>query len=336
MQWMVAVGVDTHKDLHVAVALDRLGVRLGSCSVPTDAAGYRELVAWAYSLGSSCAFAVEGSGSYGAGLAGFLQAAGETVQECERPRRRERRAGKSDLIDAELAARKLQSGQGLSDLRGGGTREQLRLLLLERRSASQARTAALNQLHALVLVAPETLRAQLRTRAARALALACTRQRNPADPTLAAVLRRIGRRILTLDQELALIDAELKQLVTTLRPQLLNECGIGPVCAAQLLVSSGNPERMRSEAAFAALAGTSPVQASSGHTQRHRLNRGGDRQLNNALHMIALTRIRHHPQTHAYNQKLLANGKTSREARRCIKRALARHLYHQLNNPLTT
>ncbi len=336
MPWIVAIGVDTHKHLHVAVALDRLGKRLGSCSVPANAAGYSTLLEWAHSLGSPCAFAVEGSGSYGAGLARFLAGAGEAVLECERPRRRERRSGKSDLIDAALAARRLVNGEGLSTLRGGGKREELRLLLLERRSASQARTAALNQLHAVLLAAPETLCARLTTRAGRRLAQACSHQRSIEDPALAAVLRRIAQRVLFLDRELAQIDSELKQLVTQLRPDILDECGVGVICAAQLLVSSGDPDRMRNEAAFAALAGTSPVEASSGRQKRHRLNRGGDRQLNHALHVIALARIRHHPQTHTYNQKLLANGKTPREARRCIKRALARHLYHQLTNPLTT
>ncbi|HEX7311469.1 MAG TPA: IS110 family transposase [Gaiellaceae bacterium] len=330
MEWTVAVGVDTHKDAHVAVALNRLGARLGSCRVPSNERGYRALLEWARSLATTVAFAVEGSGSYGAGLARFLVAAGELVFESERPRRRDRRSAKSDLIDATLAARRLFSGDGLNQLRGAGRREELRLLLLERRSASQARTAALNQLHAVLLVAPEALRGRLSALAAGSLARACSRLRNLEDKPLTAVLRRIARRVLMLDQELALIDDELKRLVSELFPELLDECGVGVVCAAQLLVSSGDPKRMRSEAAFAALAGTNPVDASSGRQQRHRLNRGGDRQLNRALHVIALARIRHHPETASYYKKLLATGKTAREARRCIKRALARHFYRRL------
>jgi transposase len=330
MEWSVAIGVDTHKDAHMAVACDLLGRQLGSVRVSAGAAGYLELLEWAQAFGPP-AFAIEGSGSYGAGLARFLVAAGVTVYECERPHRRDRRGGKSDLIDAALAARKLVGGDGLSQLRGDGVREDLRLLLLERRSGIEARTAALNQLHAVMLAAPERLRRRLGTLAGTALGHACARLRPNPDCQHAAVLQRLGRRVLQLERELATVDGELEQRVRRLVPELLDECGVGAVCAAQLVVSSGDPARMRSEAAFAALAGTSPVDASSGRQQRHRLNRGGDRQLNRALHVIALARIRHHPETAAYHARLLASGKTAREARRCVKRALARHFYRKLS-----
>jgi transposase len=337
MQWTVAIGVDTHKEAHVAVALDALGVRLGSREIATTVAGYRSLLSWAQELGVP-AFAIEGTGSYGAGLVRFLERAGVDVYECERPRRGERRRGKSDLIDAALAARRLLSSECLGRPRGGGRREDLRLLLLERRSAMQARTAALNQLSAVLVTAPDHLREQLRGLSGRRLAEAAARLRSKPELTT-SVLRRLAQRIERLSNEVAETDQALAELLAEMAPDLLDECGVGPVCAAQLLVSSGDPDRMTSEASFAALAGTSPVDASSGKQQRHRLNRGGDRQLNWALHVIALQRTRHHAETRAYYQRLLAAGKTTREARRCIKRALTRHFYQRLREtarPLTT
>jgi transposase len=328
MEWTVAIGVDTHKDVHVAVALDALGAQIDSREIAATEAGYRSLLGWARGLGLPV-FAVEGAGSYGAGLVRLLQEEGIAVWECERPRRQERRRGKSDLIDAALAARRLLSEEGLSVPRGGGPREVLRLLLLERRSAIQARSAALNQLSALLVTAPAQLRDRLGALSGERLARAAARLRLGPDVSN-SVLRRLGQRVAFLSHEVAQIEQSLAALLTQLAPELLAECGVGPVCAAQLLVSSGDPSRMASEASFAALAGTSPVEASSGKQQRHRLNRGGDRQLNWALHVIALARIRHHAETAAYYQRLLATGKTAREARRCIKRALARHFHRRL------
>jgi transposase len=333
MAWTVAIGVDTHKDTHVAVACDRLGGELDVCEIPASAPGYARLLEWAQALGRP-AFSIEGCGSYGAALADFLAAAGIAVFECERPRRRERRRGKSDLIDAALAARRLVSGEGLSLPRGGGlVREQLRLLLLERRGVIEARTAALNQLHAAALT--PALPGRLRRLDSRRLIEACLQLR--AATVERTVVRRLARRIRDLEAELSALDAQLAEVVARRAPQLLQECGVGAVCAAQLVVSSGEPARMRSEAAFAAFAGTSPVDASSGRQRRHRLNRGGDRQLNRALHVIALNRTRYHEQTRIYYERLLARGKTAREARRCVKRALARYFYRQLRalDPLT-
>src|SRR6266700_2149408 len=223
MDWTVAIGVDTHKEVHVAVALDALGAQLDAQEIATTPSGYRSLLSWAQELGVP-AFAVEGTGSYGAGLVRFLEQAGVSAYECERPRRQERRRGKSDLIDAALAARRLPAGERLSLPRGGGRREDMRLLLLERRGAVQARTAALNQLSAVLVTAPEPVRERLE---------ALSRQQ--------------------LATELAEIDRRLAALVAEVAPDLLEECGVGPVCAAQLLVSSGDPNRMRTEAAFAAL-----------------------------------------------------------------------------------
>lgn len=332
MQWTVAIGVDTHKHTHVAVALDRLGRRLGQCEVATTTAGYLELVHFAQTFGRP-AFALEGTGSYGAGLARMLAAAGLTVYEVERPRRRERRRGKSDLIDAARAASRLLSGEGLAQPRGGGqAREDLRALLLERRSAVRAQSAARNQLHALVVTAPEPLASRLRPVEGERLVSACLCLRADRRETdvLVPVLRRLGRRVQQLERELAEIERELDAITSALVPEIRAECGAGPVTTAQLVVSSGEPARMKSEASFAALGGTSPVECSSGPQHRHRLNRGGDRQLNWALHVIARTRIRCHGETGAYYERLLARGKSKPEAIRCLKRQLARHFYRLL------
>src|SRR5436190_5309168 len=193
MEWTVAVGVDTHKEVHVAVALDRLGAQLDSREIATTPAGYRSLLCWAQELGVP-AFAVEGTGSYGAGLVRFLESVRVGVYECERPRRQERRRGKSDLIDAALAARRLLSGERLSLPRGGGRREDLRLLLLERRGAMQARNAALNQLNALVVTAPDHVRERLGALSGEQLACAAARLR-PSAEVMNGVLRRLGRRV---------------------------------------------------------------------------------------------------------------------------------------------
>ena len=337
MSWTVAVGVDTHKDTHSASAFDRLGRGLGRLEIAADGAGYRELLEWARAFGEP-AFAIEGTASYGAGLAGVLAAAGLAVFEVERPRRDERRAGKSDPLDADRAARRLLAGDGLAELRGGGARETLRALLVERRSGQQARSSALNQLQALLVTAPPPLRERLAGRRGEQLARACLRLRprpsEPASAALVPVLRRLANRIEQLDRELAAVDHALEQTVAELAPDLLAEYGVGPFCAAQLLVSAGDPRRLRSEASLARLGGVSPLPASSGKTQRHRLNRGGDRQLNYALHVIALHRVRFHPETRSYYQRLLDRGKSRREAMRCIKRALVRRLYRLLvTNP---
>src|SRR6266849_5530937 len=270
MQWTVAIGIDTHKHTHVAVALDRLGAQLDAFETPATSAGYLALYRWAHGLGEP-AFALEGAGSYGAGLARFLQAAGCSVNECERPQRGERRQGKSDLIDALIAARRLLAGERLGTPRGlSGPREDLRLLLLERRGAIRARTATLNQLQALVVTAPARLRSRLSDRTSEQLARSVARLRpgEGEQAVVRSVLRRLGRRVLSLDAELAELDRELEAIVSALVPELIAECGVGPVCAAQLVVSSGDPARMATEASFAALAGTSPVDASSGKALR--------------------------------------------------------------------
>ena len=244
MWWTVAIGVDTHKQWHVAVGLDRVGGLIGSLTVEATAGGYRQLLAWAHLLGEP-AFGIEGCGSYGAGLAVFLVDRGEPVFECERPKRGDRRAGKNDLVDAKLAARRVVNGQGLSLPRGGGQREQLRLLLLERRGAIRARTAAINQLDAVIVTLPDELRRRLSGVPKRRLVTTVARLRPREDGT-SAVLRRIARRIQLFSQEISEIDHALGLLVGDLAPGLLAECGVGAVCAAQLLASSGDPRRMAS------------------------------------------------------------------------------------------
>jgi transposase len=306
--------------------VDRFGRRLGALEIRVDERGFGELRRFALALGEP-AFAVEGTGSYGASLARALLAEGFAVFECERPRR-QRRKDKNDVIDAEQAARRLLAGEPLSLPRAGHEREQLRLLLLERRSAQHARQQALNQLKAAIVTLDPPLRAQLQQRPPTTLARSKLLQRQQLAP-----LQRLARRIVLLERELTETDRQLDKLTRALCPQLLRQPGVGPICAAQLLVSTAGPHRIRTEPAFAALAGVSPVEASSGPIKRHRLNRSGDRQLNWALHMTALNRIRYHPETRSYYQRQLNRGKTKREAIRIIKRALARRLYRTLTAP---
>jgi transposase len=324
MDWTVAIGVDTHARTHAAVAVDRLGRVLGSLEFAVDNPGFAQLKRFARSFGEP-AFAIEGTGSYGASLARALLADGFAVYECDRPERRSRK-DKNDLIDAEAAARRLLTGKQLPLPRSGAGREQLRLMLDERRSAQHSRLQALNQLKAAIITLDPPLRARLsRLDPATLNRHALVRRTPPLAP-----LSRLSRRIQQLERELADVDAELAALTRALCPQLLAEHGVGPLCTAQVLVSAADPTRLKSEASFAALAGVSPIEASSGPIKRHRLNRGGDRQLNWVLHMSALNRIRYHPETHAYYQRLLSNGKTKKEAIRIIKRVLARRLYRTL------
>jgi transposase len=334
MNWTVAIGVDTHRDTHAASALSPLGAPLAQLEVPSTIEGYQQLIGWARSLGEP-AFAIEGTASYGAGLLSAVVDAGHPVYEVARPERQERQAGKSDPIDAELAAGKLLSGRGLSVPRGGGQRDQLRVLLNERESAQQACTAALNELQALRVTAPPALREQLPGRTGRQLARHLLRNEEPNPTVLGGVLRRLATRIAQLIEEIKSTDTEIARITSELAPDLLAEHGFGTFTVAQTLVSAGDPRRLRrKDASLARLAGTCPIPASSGKTTRHRLNRGGDQQLNRAIHVVALTRLRSHPETRDYYQRLQADGKTKREAIRCIKRALTRRIYNLIiENP---
>ena len=302
------------------------------------------MVAWFESLGGPVRVGVEGCGSYGAGLARFLTAAGVEVVEVMRPNRqlRRRRGGKSDPTDAEAAALAAASGPaGAVPKSGDGLVECIRMLLVVCGSAVKARTQAANQIHSLVVTAPEVVKHQLRGLNLGALVRVSARLRpGEARSTVAyakKTLRHLARRYRTLDTEIAELKAEIRGLCADANPALLAAPGVGPDTAAVLLVAAGdNPERMRSEASFAALCGVSPVQASSGQTIRHRLNRGGNRQANRALWRIVITRMRTDPTTQAYVERRRAEGKTKREIIRCLKRHIAREIYRLLTNPPPT
>lgn len=330
------IGVDTHRDWHAlgVVVAPSGGLVVVEPSVPASPAGYRQALtlAEAYAPGAR-AFAVEGTGSYGAGLARFLAERGERVLEIERPARERAPRGKSDALDAVRAARSLLSAEKLAQPRAAGSRAALQALLRVREGALTARRSALCQLRALIVIAPAPLREQLRTltRArllARCAAIRPARGRDQHGTRLA--LRLLARRIQLLSSEERALAREISTLVEQLAPALLAQPGIGPISAAQLIVSWSHHGRIRSEAAFARLAGAPPIPASSGLTIRHRLDRGGDRQLNRALHTIIISRRKHHPATAAYINRRISEGKTTREAIRCAKRFLARNLYKQL------
>jgi transposase len=342
----VTGGVDTHLEVHVAAAVDHLGAVLGTASFPTTAAGYRGLLGWLGSFGPIHAVGVEGTGSYGSALARHLADNQVRVIEVSRPNRQvRRRHGKTDVIDAIAAARAVLSGQACAAAKShDGPVEALRLLKLVQRSATKSRTQAVNQLHCLVATAPDPLRARLRGLPSTELVTTCAAFRVPdTDDTLPAVtrlaLRELARRIQHLDQQLARTKTRLARITTTTAPELLARHGVGPDTAATILISAGdNPHRLRDERAFAALAGASPVPASSGKTTRHRLNRGGDRQLNAALWRIAIVRLATHPDTRAYLERRTNPGKTKTETIRCLKRYIAREIFTALpqhNSPLT-
>jgi transposase len=337
----VTLGVDTHADVHVGVALDHLGRRLGTHTIPTTPAGYAELAAWAASFGPLDRVGLEGTGSYGAGLGRWLRERGFTVLEVERPNRQtRRRRGKSDPIDAEAAARAVLAGTATGRPKAGdGPVEMVRTLQVARRSAVRARTQAANQLHALVVTAPERLREQLRPLSLRrrvATAVAFRSGTPLVTPTAAtkAALRCLARRYQQLSAEMEALDAQLSHLVSHTAPALLAVKGVGTDTAAVLLAAAGdNPDRLRSEAAFAHLCGVAPIPASSGKTTRHRLNRGGNRDANRALHLLAVRRLAWDPRTRAYAARRTAQGKTKPEILRCLKRYLARELYPLLAGP---
>lgn len=341
---MIAVGVDTHKQRHIAVALDGLGQLLGELSIEACTTGYRELQTWARSLARESqriVFGIEGAGSWGAGLCEYLQDANHLVLEVERPRRHERRrAGKSDPLDARSAAQRALNREGTSTPRQQGTRRALVALLLAQRSATSERTRLLNQLQALHATAPIALRERIGEgngkQLERRLARMRARPGAPADEgAIFAVMRDLVARSRALTVDATRYEQKLAELVCSLAPTLLEEIGIGPISAAKLLAC--DPARFASEAAFARCNGTAPLPASSGKTVRHRLSRSGDRQVNNAIHTIALTRSRTHPETRAYLDRRISEGKTKREAMRSLKRHLSRRLFKQLIEiPLTS
>jgi transposase len=324
----VTIGVDTHADQHVAAALDQHGRLLGIHTIPTTPAGYADLLVWASAHGSIACVGIEGTGTYGAGLARWLQRRTLTVVEVDRPSRRLRaQRGKSDPIDAEAAARAAQGGTATGQPKAGdGPVEAIRALRIARRSAVKARTQAVNQLHALVLTAPDRLRARFRSLSPRTLVAAAIRLRPPADawtPEAATklALRSVARRYQVLEAEIALLDRHLARLIEAAAPTLLAIKGVGTDTAGALLVAAGdNPDRLHSEAAFAHLCGVAPVPASSGKIQRYRLNRGGNRDANRALYLLAIGRLGWDERTRTYADKRTREGKSKPEIIRCLKR----------------
>jgi transposase len=334
----VVGGVDTHADAHVAAALDANGGVLGVESFPADEAGFEDLLGWLVGFGSVSLVGVEGTGSWGVGLARFLAGAEVEVVEVDRPNRQARRkVGKSDPTDAVAAARAALSGTaaGIPKTRNGPV-EQMRVLLVAKRSARAQRIQTLNQLRHLVFTGPEPIRVRFKDRYKTGLITeaAAMRPRNGSDPVLFTtnvVIRGLARRIQGLTNEVRIIDAMLRELVTVTAPSLLELYGVGVDAAASLLVTAGdNPDRLRSERSWAHLCGVTPVPASSGKTIRYRLNRGGDRQANSALYRIVLTRMSSHPETRRYVARRRAEGLTSLEVIRCLKRYVARQAFKHL------
>jgi transposase len=339
----LVIGVDTHLDTHTAALCDGRGRAVAHLRAPATAAGYAQLLAWARSAAgdSRVIWAMEGTRHYGLGLARHLASAGEQVTEIENTRRvGKRRAGKSDAIDAVRAARELLARPHPAQMRADGDREALRLLMIDRDNAVASAKTARTALAAVLVTAPAPLRERLRhlprqRRARECAALTCPTDADRQTRVMHQTLIRLGQRIATLAGVAAELEAQIAAIVEEMTPGLVAaEDGLGVLSAAQLLLSWSHAGRIRSEAAFAMLSGTAPVPVSSGRTDRHRLNRLGDRQLNRALHVVAVNRMRCHPPTQAYTQRRLAEGKTERDIRRCIKRYLARHLYRALNNQL--
>jgi transposase len=340
----VTSGVDTHQRTHHAAALDSTGRLLGDAEFPATAAGYADLLTWLRSFGKTGTVGVEGTGSYGAGLARYLTAQRVRVVEVDRPDRKMRRGkGKSDPLDAIAAARAALSGTaaGTPKTRTGPV-EAIRALRVARRGAVKARTAALNQLHGLIIAAPEPVRASLAGLSSAALLRRCaqlapdeTRLADPAEATRAA-LAAVAARVTALTAEITTADRRLAPVVAKAAPRTSALFGVGPEVAAQLLTTAGdNPSRLRSEAALAHLCGAAPIPASSGNTRRHRLNRGGDRGANHALYTIALCRMRYDQRTRAYVTRRTSQGLSKKEIIRCLKRYIVREVYDALRADFT-
>jgi hypothetical protein len=333
----LVIGVDTHADTHTA-ALVAVGTRalVATVTVAADADGYTQLLELAERHGGLRAWAIEGAGGYGAGLTRHLARSGEMVVELDRPVRPARRAGaKSEVIDAERAARDALARTLLAAPKTGRQRAALQVLLAGRRSAVDAATTAQRQLRALVITAAEPVRARFRGHTTCTMIDIASRVRPGATAdvevfTVLSTLRALARRIRVLQTETAHHERAIRQIVCSWRPDLLEVSGVGPIVAAVVLTAWSHPGRCRSDAAFAMLPGAAPIPASSGKTVRYRLNRCGNRQLNRALHTIALSRLRYDPDTRAYADVRRTQGKTDREIKRCLKRYIARQLYRQL------
>lgn len=334
----VVGGVDTHLDVHVAAALDPIGGVLGVESFAATPGGYKAMLEWMGGFGTLSKVGVEGTGAYGAGLGRFLRRAGVEVIEVDRPNRQVRRTkGKSDPADAVEAARAVLSGRatGAPKSRDGSV-EAIRALLVAKRSAREGRLRALHQMRQLTYTGPDQLRSRLKDLSIADLVAeaAALRPRLGADPVVHATkvaLAALGRRVLSLEEEIAGVDELLDELVTACAPDLLELFGVGVDTAAVLLVAAGdNPERLRSEAAWAHLCGVAPIEASSGKVTRHRLDRGGDRNANQALWRIVMTRLSWDPRTREYMARRAKEGRSKREVIRILKRYVAREVFKHL------
>ncbi|HEX4251556.1 MAG TPA: IS110 family transposase, partial [Pseudonocardia sp.] len=332
----VVLGVDTHKDVHVAAVVTMLGGLLADASFPATRAGYRQLLSWARSFGQVVRAGVECTGSYGAALTRHLNDEQVQVVEVNQPdRSTRRRRGKTDAIDALAAARAAVSGQAyVVPKTGNGHVEAMRMFKLARDSAVKSRSQAINQLKAVLVNTDPALRESLAGLGPRTLIRRCAdlpdiAGAKPAAAAAVHTLRCLAGRVLHLTTEVNELSRRLTAAVEAIAPDLLDRVGIGADNAAALLITVGdNPERLHNEASFAALCGTSPIEASSGKTQRHRLNQGGDRQANAALWRIVVTRIRLDDRTRDYLRRRISEGKTKREAMRCLKRYIAREVFH--------
>ncbi len=334
----VVGGVDTHADTHVAAVIDSNGGLLGVEAFPADAAGYEGLLGWLAGFGAVAQVGVEGTGSWGVGLSRFLTETGIEVVEVDRPNRQVRRkVGKSDATDAVAAARAVLSGAAaVTPKSRNGPVEQMRVLLVARRSARAQRIQSLNQLRHLVFTAPEPIRVRFKDRYKTGLVTEAAemRPRMGSDPvvfTTNVVIRDLARRIEGLNAEMKQIDRSLVALLGDTAPSLLALYGLGPDTAATLLVAAGdNPDRLHNEGSWAHLCGVTPIPASSGKVTRWRLNRGGDRQANAALYRIVLTRMSSHQQTRTYVTRRRAEGMSTAEIMRCLKRYVARQTFKHL------
>jgi transposase len=330
----VILGVDTHLEVHVAVLIDVVGRVIATTTIPTTASGYEQLINWTSSFGRLTRAGVEGTGTYGAALARRMQEYGVQVIEINRPDRSRRRLrGKSDPTDAENAARAVLAGDANAIPKAqSGAVEAMRTLNMARRSAVKAKTQAINQLRALLVTAPATVRSSLWKAKPDQCIAGCVALKSLGETALLKALTRtlrlLAKRWMSLAKELRELDTALEELTRAAGRRVLAQFGVGPQTAATLLVTAGdNPQRLRSEAALAALCGASPLQASSGKTTRHRLNRGGDRAANNALWTISMVRMRSDARTRAYVARRTAEGLSSKEIQRCLKRYIVRELY---------
>jgi transposase len=336
----VVIGVDTHVHTHSAAAVDvRTGGVLDEITVEATADGYAQLVEFADEQAVLRAWAIEGTGGHGAGLTRHLERGEEVVIELDRPERAKRRHGaKSDPLDAIRAAREALARPRLGAPRSGGDRQALSVLLAARRSAVNAATVAQRQVFSLVIAAPEQIRRRFRGQKVPEMIRTAAGLRVHASwdvetSTTVTALRSLARRARALAEEAAEHEKAIRTIVRSWRPDLLAQLGIGPIVAATVLCAWSHPGRIHSEAAFAMLAGAAPIPANSGQvTNRHRLNRYGDRQLNRALHTIVLSRIRYHQATRDYVARRTSEGKTTREIKRCLKRYIARDLYRLLEH----